>query len=120
MFNLALRQTPPKVVHKPYIPTLEEHNIRTGFFEYGEFLALRDALPEYLRPLASFAYYSGWRKQEILKLQWWQIDLARGAVRLEPGTTKNEDGRVVFMDSELLEILRRQKELRDQRFPDCS
>jgi hypothetical protein len=55
MFNFAPQQTPPKVTHKPYIPMLEENNIRTGFFEYDEFMALRAALLEYLKPLATFA-----------------------------------------------------------------
>ncbi|NIT04102.1 site-specific integrase, partial [Candidatus Saccharibacteria bacterium] len=51
MFNLAAKQTPPKVGQVPYIPMLEENNVRRGFFEHGDYLALRDALPEYLRGL---------------------------------------------------------------------
>lgn len=48
-FNLAARCTPPKVALVPYIPMLKENNTRKGFVEYEEFVALRDALPDYLR-----------------------------------------------------------------------
>jgi hypothetical protein len=50
MFNLAIQQSPPKVRHKPYTPMLQECNVRTGFFEHDEFMALRAALPLLLRP----------------------------------------------------------------------
>ena len=40
----------------PYIPLLKENNVRKGFFEHNEYLALRDALPSYLKPFVTFAY----------------------------------------------------------------
>jgi integrase len=69
-----------------------------------DFIALRDALPDYFRPVVTFAYHTGWRKQEILSLKWNQVDLAAKAVRLEVSTTKNKDGRLVALDGELLEL----------------
>jgi site-specific recombinase XerD len=56
MLNLGARQTPPKVDRVPYIPMLKENNTRKGFFEHAEFLALRDALPFYLKNFATFGY----------------------------------------------------------------
>jgi integrase len=70
MFNLALQQTPPKVPQKPYIPMLQEKNVRKGFFEHDEFVALRAALPSEIRPVVTFAYHTGWRKEEVLALTW--------------------------------------------------
>jgi hypothetical protein len=49
---------------------LKENNARQAFFEHGESVAFRNALPDYFRPVVTFAYYTGWRKQEILSLKW--------------------------------------------------
>jgi len=65
-FNLAARCTPPKVAHVPYIPMLKENNVRKGFIEHEDYLALHNALPEYLKPVLTFGYFTGWRKAEIL------------------------------------------------------
>jgi integrase len=110
MFNLGLKSE--RIYRKPYIPMLKEDNVRAGFFEYGEFIALRNALPEYLKAVVTFAYYTGWRKQEILSLKWNQVDLNARTVRLEPGTTKNDKGRLIVLDGELLETMQAQWEKR--------
>jgi len=103
MFHLGAECTPPKVNLIPYIPMLKESNVRKGFFEYGEYLALKEVLPEYLKPIVTFAYHSGWRKAEILGLSWEKVDLEQGTVGLDPGDTKNEEGRTLYMNEELLE-----------------
>jgi integrase len=84
---------------------LVEDNVRTGFFGEVEFLALQEALPAYLKPVASFAYTFGWRKSEILGLTWDRVDLAAGTVRLDPGTTKNREGRTVILTADLRAVL---------------
>jgi DNA-directed RNA polymerase subunit RPC12/RpoP len=68
ILNLGAKQTPPKVNRVPYIPMLKENNVRKGFFEHNEYLALRDALPPYLKPFVTFAYKFGWRDEEIADL----------------------------------------------------
>ncbi len=41
-----------------------------------------------------FAYHTGWRvRSEVMPLQWRQVDLHSGIVRLEPWPTKNDEGR---------------------------
>ena len=118
-FNLAARATPPKVGRVPHIPTLQENNARQGFFEYEDFEKVRGALPEYLRPLVTFAYHTGWRKSEVVNLTWEQVNLHTGTVRLEPGTTKNRQARMIFLAGELLDVVGRQREVRDRHYPDC-
>src|SRR6185312_2356136 len=102
MFTLAIRSA--KLMHRPHIPMLREDNTRRGFFERAQFEAVRAHLPLPLQAVATFAYYTGWRtKSEILPLKWSQVDRVAGIVRLEPGTTKNREGRT-FKYSEIAEL----------------
>jgi integrase len=106
MFHLGAQCPPPKVNLIPYIPMLKESNVRKGFFECGEYKALKDALPEELKPILAFGYHSGWRKSEILGLTWDRVDLKEGVVRLDPGDPKNEEGRSLYMNKELMEEMK--------------
>ena len=92
---------------------------RQGYFEHGEYLALRKALPAYLKPVVSMAYHTGMRKEEILGLQWAQVDLMDGKISLKAQETKNNEARVIYMEGELLEVIHFQRALRDQKFPNC-
>jgi len=103
MLNLGAQCTPPKVDRVPHIPMLKENNIRKGFFEHSDFATLRDKLPEHLKPVATFGYVTGWRISEILCLEWAQVDRKNGIVRLDPGDTKNDEGRTVYLDEELIQ-----------------
>ena len=105
LLNLGIKQSPPLVERVPYIPMLKENNARKGFFEHGEYLALKEALPEYLKDFVTFAYKTGWRLSEISTLTWSQIDRKQGIVRLEVGETKNDEARTVYLGSELKTII---------------
>src|SRR5579864_82809 len=101
-FTLALQSG--KLLYRPHIPMLKETNIRTGFFEAEQFRSVCDKLPQPLQAVMRFAYVTGWRiDSEVLPLQWRQIDFHErltqsqrlaGTVRLDAGTTKNDEGRV--------------------------
>lgn len=106
MLNLGARQTPPKVDRVPYIPMMKENNVRKGFFEHDEYLALKEALPDYLKPVVTFGYKFGWRRSEILGLTWDRVDLRNGIVRIETGETKNNDARTVYLDDELKAVFK--------------
>ena len=85
---------------------------------HESFLSLeRLRLPSYLRPVISFAYRTGWRKSEILNLTWDRVDLREGLVRLDAGDTKNDEGRTVYLDPELRDILKEQLKVRRLGFP---
>lgn len=112
MFSLAKQGE--KIHHAPYIPMLKENNTRRGFFERDQFEAVRKRLPGYAQPVVTFAYITGWRvRSEILALQWRQVDFKAGTVRLDPGTTKNDEGRVFVMTPELRACLEAQKATTD-------
>jgi integrase len=108
MFSLAIQAG--KLHHKPHIPLLREDNTRTGFFEPDQFRSVLAHLPEEIRPIVTFAYITGWRiASEILPLQWRQVDFAAGEVRLDAGTTKNNEGRVFVMTDDLRALLKAQQ-----------
>ncbi len=111
MFTLALQAG--RLAQKPYIPAPRLNNARQGFFEEPEFLAVQKHLPDYLQPPIEFANLSGWRTQsEILPLRWTQVDFDAGVVRIEPGESKNDEGREFpFSALPALEaLLRRQRQ----------
>ncbi|UCC66383.1 MAG: site-specific integrase, partial [Deltaproteobacteria bacterium] len=96
------------------IPMLEENNTRKGFFEYEQYLPVKDALPHYLRSIVVVAYYTGWRKRELLNLTWDKIDLNEGIMRLDPGEAKNKNGRTLYMNDDLwaeIKILHSKRQL---------
>jgi integrase len=61
------------------------------------------------------AYITGWRiHAELLPLEWRQVDFAAGEIRLDPGTTKNDDGRVFPMTAALRSVLEAQQQAHKQ------
>jgi integrase len=107
MFRLATQSTPPKVSRVPHIPMLKENNARTGFVEDGDYEKLvANASELWLRTFLELAYSYGWRHGELLGLRVRQVNLANRTVRLDPGTTKNKEGRQVEMTAKVYELLR--------------
>ena len=69
MLQLAVRGG--QLAQRPVSPErLEENGPRQGFFEHAEYLAVRQHLPSPYQDVLDFAYYSGWRKREIVELRW--------------------------------------------------
>jgi len=107
-FNLAVRAE--RLPQRPAFPAIEVRNRRTGFFEAGEFQAVAEHLPEDVRPVAEFTFWTGWRKSEALSLEWRNVDLAAGVIRLED--SKNGEPRTFPYRSlpALAALLKRQRE----------
>lgn len=110
MFTIGYRAG--KVGSRPSFPSIRVQNARKGFFEADEVAAVLSNLPEDLQPLVQFTYLTGWRIGEVKGLTWRQVDFKAGVVRLEPGTTKNDEGRVYPFSAspELAELLARQRQ----------
>lgn len=107
MFRLGYHATPPKVSRLPNFPRLQEDNVRIGFVEDEQYVQLtRAATDLWLRALIEVGHTYGWRKQELLNLRVRQVDLSSGTIRLDPGTTKNRDGREATMTSNVKMLLR--------------
>ena len=111
MFSLAIEAG--KLHHKPHFAMLREDNVRVGFFEHEQYEAVLAHLPEGMRPVVTFAYVTGWRiNSEVLPIQWRQVDLRVGEV--DPGTTKNREGRVFYLTPELNQLLKEQRATADE------
>jgi integrase len=108
ILNLARQNG--KLMHVPYVPMLKERNVRTGFFEREQFGRLLAHLPAAIRPAVQFGYITGWRiPSEILRLQWRHVDFEARVVRLDPHTTKNDEGRTFPFTDALEQVLEAQK-----------
>ncbi len=86
-----------------------ENNARQGFVEELAVDRMRqeaalDGL--WMRSFIELAYTYGWRRGELISLRVRQVDLPNLTIRLDPGTTKNGDGREVRMSSEVETLLR--------------
>ena len=112
MFTLAMQAG--KIMTRPYIPLLKENNVRKGFFEAEQFHSVKRHLPSYMQPIVEFAFITGWRTpSEILPLEWRQVDMKAGEVRLDAGATKNGEGRVFPFTSALRRVLEDQQKMAD-------
>lgn len=104
-----------KIQTVPKIRLLPERNARQGFFEQRELEALVAELPEFLRDVVRFGFLTGWRRGEILTLEWGDVDMQGKAIRLRAEHAKNGAGRTIAMDDYvLLELMRRREKDRLQ------
>jgi integrase len=110
MFVLGIRAG--KVATKPYIGKLKVNNTRKGFFEWEQFHPVLSCLSEDLQAPIEVAYITGWRiHDEIFTRQKHHADpKGRGWLRLEPGETKNDEGRMFPMTVRLRTIIEKQLE----------
>lgn len=105
MMNLARKDG--KLRSVPHFPMLKENPAREGFLNHEQFAKLLAALPERLRPLILFLYWTGCRIGEARKVTWEQVDLDRRQIALRNDQTKNEEGRILPLPDELVETLER-------------
>lgn len=107
MFHLGMKSTPPKVIRLPGFPRLQENNVRKGFLEEGKFEMLINSCPElWFRTLVELGRTYGWRVSELPNLRVRNVDIISRTIRLDPGTTKNGEGREVTMTATALELLK--------------
>lgn len=108
--GITLAAQAGKLIARPYVPMLEEHNARQGFFEADQLDAVCRHLSTELAAVMRFASITGWRvPSEVLPLTWGQVDLEAGTVRLHAGTTKNGEGRTFPLTDALRGLLLERK-----------
>jgi integrase len=106
-----------KVAQLPRFPTIKVENARQVYFTDDELDRLVQALPEeiaasrdvgneWLIPFLVTAYWTGARRNELLRLERRQLDLEAGKITLPPGSTKNKRGRTFYLPPVALEALK--------------
>jgi len=118
-FSLGYQCEPRKVERIPRIKLFKENNTRTGFFEHEHYSAMLKALPDHLKPVLVMGYWTGLRRGEIVSMRWSQVDLKNGVLRLEAGTTKSGEARIVPLSPDLWECLKMQREKTKLDYPEC-
>lgn len=90
----------------PKIRMLNEPKKHIRFIKRIEAEKLLEVLPEHLRPVMQFALATGCRRNEILQMEWRRVDFNRRVAWLDPGTTKNTEGRGIPLNRDALLALR--------------
>ena len=90
-FRLACRRE--EMAQVPFIPKPAVRNAREGFVTEEAFTEVRLRLPHPIDSLAIFAYVTGWRRAEVTRLRWSEVDMETGVVRLSGSRSKNGHAR---------------------------
>ena len=85
---------------------LKENNVRDRVLSSEEYDNLLTHCLPYLKPLVKLAYHTGMRLGEILGLTWGQVDLKEGFIKLTPEDCKTNEGRLVPLAGELVEMFK--------------
>jgi integrase len=106
IFTSAIRngkadRNPVKGVSRP-----PENNERDRVLSPEEYASLIVECAPHIRPIVKLAYHTGMRRSEIIKLEWGHLDLKEGVIRLRPEDTKTNEGRVVPLTREMLEMFK--------------
>jgi integrase len=119
-FSLGMRTDPPLVNRKPWIRRLDEDNAREGFIEEDQYRTLLNELPEHLRALFVVGYHIGARLGTLRKLEWDQVDLKGGQIRLRKKQVKQKRAHTAPIYGHIRAWLEMQSSDRDQNWPNCS
>ena len=126
-YSIAFRSDPPLLFRVPHIEKLTEDNVRRGFVEYDQYLALRAELPFHWALFLVIAYNTGAPRAEVLgdnrrerqkePLRWDQVD--RQAKRIYFPLAKNGEARYVPFIGDMEEWIEAAWEDHQQNWPDC-
>ena len=96
----------------PVIKLLEGENVREGFLNKADFDKLVGNLEPQAKDIVIFLYNSGWRSKEAMTLEWRDVDLPSGMIRLRRGNSKSKKGRSLPLLGELHAVIERQAQAR--------
>lgn len=90
----------------PRVRLLREPVRRVRYLTNSEARRLLSELPSHLAEMAAFSSATGWRKFNVIGLQWGQVDLARRMAWVHPGLSKSRRSIPVPLNDDATRILR--------------
>jgi integrase len=106
IFNKAVKNDKAERNPAHGVKHLEENNERDRVLTLEEYARLLAHCTANLKPIVKMAYHTGMRQGEILNLVWDRVDLKEGFIRLQPEDCKTKEGRDVYLNREMVEMLR--------------
>jgi integrase len=88
------------------VKLLKENNVRDRVLSTEEYDNLLNHSLPYLKSIVKLGYHTGMRLGEILGLTWGQVDLRECFIKLAPEDCKTNEGRLVPLAPELVELFR--------------
>jgi integrase len=106
IFNKAIRNGKAERNPAQGVRQLKENNVRDRILSPDEYARLLAHCQAHLKPIVKLAYHTAMRRGEILNLTWGQLDLKEGFIKLAPEDTKTNEGRLVPLSLELIEMFK--------------
>jgi integrase len=107
IYNLAMREE--MVVKNPCwkVTRVSEKNARDRVLSREEWEGLIKVLPPHAADVVTTAYYTGMRAGEIFGMTWDRVNMREGYFILTQKDTKTGEGRHIYFNGEVAEILER-------------
>jgi integrase len=106
IFNKAVKNGKAERNPAQGVKLFKENNERDRILSPDEYARLLANCPAHLKPIVKVAYITGMRRGEILNLTWGQVDLKQGLIKLSGEDTKTNEGRLVPLNQELVEMFK--------------
>jgi hypothetical protein len=68
-----------------------KEDAKGNYIPVHEFWEIYKYLPDYMKPVALVAYFTGMRKGEIIELEWDRVNISEGYLDLTPDDTKTDE-----------------------------
>lgn len=101
----------------PHLERRREPRGRLRWLTAKEWTALQKALPPYLRQMASFAIATGLRENNVIQLEWSQVDLARRVAWIHADQAKAGSAIGVPLNDDAMKVLQAQSKKGKWVFP---
>jgi integrase len=85
---------------------LKENNERDRVLSQEEYERLLSHCAPHVAQVVKVAYLTAMRQAEIINLTWGQVDLKEGFIRLRPEDTKTNEGRLIPLAVELIQMFK--------------